>query len=204
MAVKARTARTAAARSSALTLVVPADSAVDRAGEWLVLTYRLPAKPHSLCARVRRKLSAAGAVYLSPACAAAPLSRPAERAMRRARAAITAAGGSAVLLAGRALIGESELTGAFNAARDVEYEEVITGCRDAVAELDEFAAASDFRHQLLSDKDIGIRQLAVRYRAVRGQDLLGAPQAEAAAAALVRYRSALDEYAARIKATDYS
>lgn len=199
MAVKAPAAA-GAARWSTGVPDTPADFAADRAVQWLVLTYRVPAKPPSLRARVRRKLSAAGAVYLSPACAAAPLSGPAERAMRRARAAITAAGGSAVLLAGRALIGESELTGAFNAVRDVEYEDVIAGCRDAVAELEELAAARDFRYQLLWDKDVDIRQVAARYRAVRRQDLLGAPQGEAAEAALARYRSALDEYAARIKA----
>lgn len=183
---------------------VPADTVAGQAAEWLLLTYRLPAKPPSLRATVRRKLSAAGAVYLSPACAAAPLSAPAERAMRRARASIAAAGGSAVLLTGRALIGGPELTGAFNAVRDAEYQDVITGCRDALAELGELAAARDFRYQLLWDKDIGLRQLSARYRAVRGRDVLGSGQAGAAAAALARYRSALDEYAVRIKEADHA
>jgi hypothetical protein len=184
--------------------VIPVDSVADHTVEWLLLTYRLPVKPPSLRATVRRKLSAAGAVYLSPACAAAPLSGPAERAMRQARVAITAAGGSAVLVTGRALIGGPELTQAFNAARDLDYEDVISGCRDAVAELEGLAAASALRHQLLWDKDTGLRQLAARYQAVRGLDLLGAGQAEAAAAALARYRSALDEYATRIKDADGS
>jgi hypothetical protein len=180
------------------------DSAADHAAQWLVLTYRLPAKPASLRGTVRRKLSAAGAVYLSPACAAAPLSGPADRAMRRARAVITAAGGSAVLLTGRAIAGEPELTGAFNAARDDEYEAVATGCRDAVAELESLAAAGDFRYQLLSDKEVSIKELAARYRAVHGQDLLGARGAEAAVTALAKFRSALDEYTAHTKAGDGS
>jgi len=82
------------------------------AATWLILTYRLPAKPASLRAAVRRKLTAADAVYLSSACAIAPLSRPAERAMRLIRATISGAGGSAVLMAARALSREMELTGA--------------------------------------------------------------------------------------------
>ena len=39
---------------------------------WLILVYQLPAKPAGLRALVRRKLTAAGAVYVSPACAVAP------------------------------------------------------------------------------------------------------------------------------------
>lgn len=184
--------------------VIPVDSVAGHAVQWLLLTYRLPVKPPSLRATVRKKLSAAGAVYLSPACAAAPLSGPAERAMRQARVAITDAGGSAVLVTGRALIGGLELTRAFNAARDLDYEKVITGCRDAVAELEALAAASALGYQLLWDKDMGLRQLAARYKAVRDRDLLGAGQAEAAAAALARYRCALEQYAARIKDDGHS
>jgi hypothetical protein len=170
------------------------------AAEWLLLTYRLPVKPASLRAAVRRKLTAAGAVYLSPACAVAPLSGPAERAMRRMRATISGAGGSAVLLAGCALAGQPDLTGAFNAVRDREYEEIEADCRDAVACLEALTAACEFRYQRLWDKGVELRRLSVRDRAVRGRDLFGARQAQAAASALAAYRSAIDEYACRVYA----
>jgi hypothetical protein len=170
--------------------------------EWLLLIYRLPDKPASLRAAVRRKLSAAGAVYLSSACAAALLSGKAERAMRRMRAAIIGAGGSAVLLAGRALAGEPELTGAYNAVRTHEYEDIAVGCQEAVAGLEALTAAREFRYQPLVDRDTGLRQLSARYRAVRDQDLFGARQAQTAAAALDRYRSALDGYAVSVYAAD--
>lgn len=172
------------------------------AAQWLLLTYRLPDKPASLRAVVRRKLSAAGAVYLASACAAAPLSTPAERVMRQMSATITGAGGSAVLLAGRALAGQPELTGAFNAVRDLEYEDIIAGCREAAAGLQALMAAREFRYQPLWDRDIGLRQLSARYRAVRGRDRYGAGQAEAAAAALDQYRVALGEYAGYVYTTD--
>jgi hypothetical protein len=39
----------------------------DAGGAWLVLVYQLPAKPAGLKSLVQRKLTAAGAVYLSRA-----------------------------------------------------------------------------------------------------------------------------------------
>jgi hypothetical protein len=169
---------------------------------WLVLTYQLPAKPTSLRASVRRKLTAAGAIYLSSACAVAPLSGPAERAMRRMRATISGTGGFAVLLAGRALDGEPQLTGEFNAQCDREYQDIIGGCRDAMANLEALTAAGEFLYQQLWGKDIGLRRLSAGYRAVRGRDLFDAPQAQAAASALIGYRFAIDDYAKRVYAAD--
>jgi hypothetical protein len=192
----------AAAPGSVVGRALPDEAApaAGTAAEWLLLAYRLPARPASLRAVVRRKLSAAGAIYLGSACAAAPLSSPAERVMRRMRATIAAAGGSAVLLGGRALAGGPELAGAFNATLDLEYAEVITGCDVAVVGLEALSAAGEFRYQPLWSCDVGLRQLSARFRAVRGQDRFGAQQADAAAAALNRYRSALNDYAARVYA----
>ena len=170
--------------------------------DWLVLTYRLPARPASLRAAVRRRLAAAGAVYLSPACAVAPLPGPAERAMRRAQAAITGAGGSAVLLTGRALPGGRDLASAVNAVLDSEYEDIIASCHDAVADIEALIAAGELHYQRLWHEGIRLRRLSGRYRAVHGQDLLGARQAQAAATALAAYRSALSEYATRVYAAD--
>jgi hypothetical protein len=181
---------------------MPAASPDGAAGNWLMLTYHLPARPASLRATVRRKLTAAGAVYLSAACAAAPWSGPAERVMRRMRATITSAGGSAVLLGGRALVGEPELAGAFNAVRDREYEDIIACCRDAAAGVEAMIAACEFSYLQLWSGDIAFRRLSARCQAVRDRDLFGARQAQAAESALAGYRSALDEYAARVHAVN--
>lgn len=170
--------------------------------DWLVLTYQLPAKPASLRAAVRRKLTAAGAIYLSSACAVAPLSGPAERAMRRMRATITGAGGSAVLLAARALAGEPALTGEFNALCDREYQDIIGDCHDAVADLEALTAVGEFRYQQLWGMDIGFRRLSARYRAARGRDLFGAEEAQAASSALIKYQFAVDDYARGVYAAD--
>jgi len=122
--------------------------------------------------------------------------------MRRARATITGAGGVAVLLAGRALVGESHLIAAFNAVRDSEYEDIIVGCRDAVARIEELTAVCEFRYQGLWEQDIGLRRMSGRYKDVRSRDAHAARQGQAAAAALSACRSALDEYASRVYAAD--
>jgi hypothetical protein len=176
--------------------------ALGDAVEWLLVAYQLSPKQSSVRVAVRRKLSAAGAVYLSPACAVAPRSGQAERAMRRARAAITSAGGFAVLLAGQALAGERDLIEAFNAVRDSEYEDIIVSCRDAVTCIDALTATSELRYQGLWENDIRLSRLSGRYKVVRGQDVHGARRGQAAVAALAAYRSALDEYAARVYAAD--
>jgi len=169
---------------------------------WVVLVYRLPPKAAALKAAVHRRLRAAGAVYVSRACAVAPSTPWAERAMRRARTMITQAGGSATLLRGQALGGALDLTAAFNAARDREYGDIIVTCADAVADLTAATAAGDFRYERLWERDTGLEQLSLRYRALCGQDLLGAGQAAAAGAALDSYRAALDVYAKGVYATD--
>jgi hypothetical protein len=155
---------------------------------WLVLVYQLPAKTSALRAMVHRKLSAADAVYLSRACAAAPAG-PAERVMRRMRAMITDVGGSAALLRAQALVGEPDLTAAFNAARDREYDGIITGCRDAVTAVETMAAAGDFRYEQLREHDAGLKRLNARCRAMREHDMLGASKAPEAASALAGYRT---------------
>ncbi|MFY9865160.1 MAG: Chromate resistance protein ChrB [Trebonia sp.] len=83
---------------------------------------------------------------------------------------------------GQGLAGEAELTAAFNAARDREYGDVITGCDDAADAPEAMAAACDFRYKQLCGKQAGLDQLARCYRALRDRDLLRAGQAEAAAA----------------------
>jgi len=168
---------------------------------WLVLVYQLPPKSAALRLLVHRKLTAAGAVYLSRACAVAPPG-PAERVMRRMRAAIADAGGSAVLLRAQPLLGGPEMAAAFNAARDREYVDVIAGCRDAVDLIETMIAAGDLRYEQLSDCDAGLKQLDKRYGAVARHDVLAAGKAGEAAAALAGYRAALDEYGRRLDAAD--
>lgn len=107
-----------------------------------------------------------------------------------------------MLLTGRALAGQLDLTAAFNAVHDLEYADIIIACDDAMASLEALTEAREFRYQPLWDKDIVLRRLTARYRAVRGRDPFGTGKAEAAAAALARYRCSLNEYGTRVYAAD--
>jgi hypothetical protein len=193
-------------------------------GAWLVLVYQLPAKSAGLKSLVHRRLTAAGAVYLSRACVVAPAG-PAERAMRRIRAIIADAGGTAVLLRAAALGGGEQLIAALEEARDREYDEIIAGCREGLTVVGALIEARDFRYAELSEGDTRLKRLDARYRAVEsrgtpwaepagpqaGAGVAGAGVAVAgavagkareAASALAGYRSALDVYGSGVYATD--
>lgn len=163
---------------------------------WLVLAYRLPARP-GLKATIRR-LAATGAVYLANAVAAAPASPAAERAFRRLRSMIGEAGGSAQVLRAAAIEGSANLVGAFNAAREQEYAEIITGCCDLVTAIEDMTAACRFRDCDLRETDAALTRLSGRHDAIRARDTLGAANAEAARSSLATCRAVLDDLARRV------
>jgi hypothetical protein len=164
---------------------------------WLILAYRLPARP-GLQATIRRRLAGTGAVYLANAVAAAPASPAAERAFRRLRAMIGEAGGSAQVLRAAAIEGDANLVGAFNAAREQEYAEIITGCGDLVAAVENMTAAHRFRDCDLREQDAALTRLSGRHDTIRARDTLGADNAEAAHSALASCRALLDDLARHV------
>lgn len=141
---------------------------------WLVLVYQMPAKTAALNAMVRRKLNGAGAVYLSRACAVIPSAPPAERVMRRIRAMITGVGGSAVLLQAHTLSGEDDIIAALNAARDREYDDIITHCQDGATTIEAMTAGRDFRYESLWEHDARLKRLDQRHRAMQEHNMPGA------------------------------
>jgi hypothetical protein len=171
----------------------------DRPGRvaWLVLAYRLPARP-GLKATIRRRLAATGAVYLANAVAAVPASPAAERAFRRVRSMIGEAGGSAQVLRAGVIEGGADLAGTFNAARDQEYGQIITGCGDVVSAIDDLTAAGRFRYADLASNDAELTRLSTRYETTRALDALGAASAEQARSALATCRAVLDDFARRV------
>jgi hypothetical protein len=164
---------------------------------WLILAYRLPARP-GLTGTIRRRLAATGAVYLANAVAAAPASPAAERAFRRLRSLIGEAGGSAQVLRAAAIEGGANLVGAFNAAREQEYAEIVTGCRDLAAAIEDITAACRFRDCDLREMDAALTRLSGRHDAIRARDTLGAANAEAARSSLASCRALLDDLARRV------
>src|SRR5690242_12315883 len=103
---------------------------------WLLLVYRVPSEPTRLRAAVWRRLKGLGAIYLQNSVAALPAGTRSERALRKLRAEILDMAGTATLLACTALQGEAEVRGAFQSARDDEYEEIVDKCGDFLAGIE--------------------------------------------------------------------
>jgi hypothetical protein len=177
----------------------PAEPVADRPGRvaWLVLAYRLPARP-GLKATIRRRLAASGAVYLANAVAAVPASPAAERAFRRLRSMIDEAGGSAQVLRAAAIEGGADLARTFNAARDQEYGQVITGCGGLAGEIEALTAAGCFRYADLASSDAELTRLSARYETTRALDALGSASAGQARSALAACRTVLDDFARHV------
>ena len=168
---------------------------------WLVLVCRLPAGS-GLKAAIRRKLTALGATYPVNAVAVLPASPTVERAFRRLRNMIGEGGGSAQVLCAEAIEGEADVIRAFNAAREQEYDEIITGCGDIVAAIEAMTAAGHFCYEDLGEKDAELKRLSARTGTIRTRDTLGAVNAGKALSSLVRCRTVLDGFARRVYETD--
>jgi hypothetical protein len=168
---------------------------------WLVLVYRLSAKP-GLKVTIRRRLIAIGAVFPANAVAAVPVSPAAERAFRQIRSTIGEAGGSAQVLRAEVIEGARDLAAAFNQARDQDYAEIIAECDRLLAGIAALTAAGQFRYPDLAGQDAELRRLSMRNDAIRTWDALGAAYAGLALSSLARCRMAVDDFARCVYQTD--
>jgi hypothetical protein len=177
--------------------VLVAGKGEERRG-WFVLVYKLPVEPTRMRASVWRKLKAAGAVYLQNGVAALPADAAGERAMRGAAQEVREFGGTAHLLRGEAVGDEAALVGALGEARDAEYAEVLSKCRDFHAELEKERAAGKFTFAELEENEEDLDKLGAWLRKVELRDRFGAPSAPEARAAVLACREDLQAFAASV------
>lgn len=104
--------------------------------------------------------------------------------------------------AGRALAGGADLVAAYNTARDEEYTEIVSRCRDFLAEIEKETAASHFTYGELEENDEDLTKLRGWFDKVSARDRLGAPGRKAAAKALGECSSALVGFADAVYAAD--
>jgi len=169
---------------------------------WLLLVYKIPAEPTRLRAGVWRKIRGLGAIYLQNSVATLPASPGAERSLRLLRNEIVEMGGAAYLLESEALSGQTEISAAFNAARDDEYEEIVDKCVDFLGQVEKEYTANHFTYAELEENDEDLVKLRNWFAKVQARDVLGASGAEAVRVALGRCEQKLDEYAARVYAEE--
>ena len=114
-----------------------------QASPWLLLIPQLPAKPAYLRVKVWRRLQAIGAAPLKNAVHALPNREDTRALFEELHREITENGGEALILEARLVggMGDAELRGVFDAARDADYEELAREAR-ALCE-GEYVAAAD-------------------------------------------------------------
>jgi hypothetical protein len=191
-----RTAPSAATEPAAQGTAPPGPAAAG----WLVLIYRIPSEPTRLRAAVWRRLKGLGAVYLQNSVAALPASTASERALRKLRHEIIEMSGTAVLMSCTALLGESDVLAAFQAARDDEYEEIVDKCDDFLAGIDKEFTAEHFSFAELEENEVDHQKLVNWLAKVVARDAFHAPGRAKAETALAGCGEALERYAARVYA----
>ena len=173
----------------------------DSAG-WLVLIYRVPPEPTRLRSTVWRRIKSLGAIYLQNSAAALPASTATERALRRLRREIIDMNGTAILLSCDVLAGESDVRGAFQAARNEEYEEIVDRCQDFLAQVKKEYAASHFTYAELEENEVDLVKLRNWLAKVRERDVFGAEGRHAAEKAIGECEQSLEAYAAQVYASE--
>ena len=169
---------------------------------WLVLIYRIPSEPTRLRATVWRRLKGLGAVYLQNSVATLPAGSSSERALRKLRREILEMGGTAQLLAGQALAGQSDILAVFQAARDDEYEEIIDKCQDFHGQLQKEYDAGHYTYAELEENEEDLVKLRNWLAKITDRDVFGAPKRAATLEAIASCEQALEDYAARVYAEE--
>jgi hypothetical protein len=173
-------------------------TAVSEDLEWLVLIYQIPSEPSRLRATAWRRLKGLGALYLQNSVAALPAGPAAERALRTLRKEILNMGGTSHLLTSRVVAGANDVVGAFNAARDDEYDEIIDKCDDFRAQVAKEFTANHFTYAELEENEEDLNKLRTWFSKVERRDALSAARRAAAEQELTKCAQTLEEYANRV------
>jgi DNA-binding transcriptional regulator PaaX len=169
---------------------------------WLLLIYRIPPEPTRLRSTVWRRIKALGAIYLQNSVAALPASPTAERSLRKLRREILDMSGTAILLSTSVLAGEAEVRGAFQAARNDEYEEIVDKCEDFLAQVQKEYVDNHFTYAELEENEVDLVKLKNWFTKIVERDVFGADGRAATERAIETCEQSLEAYAARVYAEE--
>jgi hypothetical protein len=172
------------------------------ASGWLLLIYRVPPEPTRLRATVWRRIKSLGAIYLQNSVAALPASTANERALRKLRREITDMSGTAMLMSCSVLAGEAEVRGAFQAARNDEYEEIVDKCEDFLAGVQKEYDENHFTYAELEENEVDLVKLKNWFAKITDRDVFGASGRAACEQFLDKCEQSLEAYAARVYAEE--
>jgi hypothetical protein len=169
---------------------------------WLLLIYRIPPEPTRLRSTVWRRIKSLGAIYLQNSAAALPASPAAERSLRKLRREILDMSGTAILLSAAVLSGEAEVRGAFQAARNDEYEEIVDKCADFLRQVQKEYDENHFTYAELEENEVDLVKLKNWYAKIVERDVFGADGRSATERAIESCEQSLEAYAARVYAEE--
>jgi len=169
---------------------------------WLLLIYRVPPEPTRLRSTVWRRIKSLGAIYLQNSAAALPASPAAERSLRKLRREILDMSGTAILLSAAVLSGEAEVRGAFQAARNDEYEEIVDKCADFLRQVQKEYDENHFTYAELEENEVDLVKLKNWYAKIIERDVFGADGRAATERAIESCEQSLETYAARVYAEE--
>lgn len=175
---------------------------VGEPGNWLLLVYKVPVEPARARAMIWRRLKALGAVYLQDGVAALPASSPAERALRALQKEVANFAGTGYLMSCTVIAGHAQAVAAYNRARDEEYAEIVSRCRDFEAEIERETSARHLSYAELEENDEDLAKLKRWLEKVQARDVLGAGQGPRTAEAVARCEAALESFAAAVYEAD--
>ncbi len=169
---------------------------------WLLLIYRVPPEPTRLRSTVWRRIKSLGAIYLQNSVAALPASPAAERSLRKLRREILDMSGTAMLLSCDVLAGEAEVRGAFQAARNDEYEEIVDKCEDFLRQVQKEYDENHFTYAELEENEVDLVKLKNWLAKIVERDVFGADGRPATERAIEACEQVLEAYAARVYAEE--
>lgn len=163
----------------------------DESTGWLVLVHQFPQGPGSLRVRIWRRLHSLGAVALKQSMYLLPIGQQAQEDFQWVLAELTAGGAEGAILEARFIDGmtDAQVRALFNAARDVDYGELLADLQAALAEDTGDTAGSESSAQSWHRTVARARKRLADIEAI---DFFGADGHDAAEAAM----RALSEHAA--------
>lgn len=141
-----------------------------------------------------------GALHLQQSVLALPDDEAFSAAVNRLRAVVAEQGGHTLALRGEPLETSDgqQLTEAWNAARDAEYQELASECRKFLAEIDHEFAIEKFTLAELEEEEAELDKLQHWGQRVEQRDIHSAPAANDALSALSDAQAALARYTSAV------
>jgi hypothetical protein len=166
---------------------------VDSEGGWLVISVSTAGAVNSLRVQVWRKLRSLGALYLQQSVCLLPARAEVVREVRRLVDRVQRQGGSARVLrmAFTDRAEEQAVIGELNAARDVEYAEVLDRLPELHRELAEEQARGNVTYAEVEESEADLERFRTWLAKIAARDYFDAPNGQAARDAVEHAAAAL-------------